>query len=155
MNTHEEINELVLFDVDSMLCGIDIECVQEINKTLDFTTVHRAPSFVRGVLNLRGSIVSIIDLRNKFGQDPIPLNQDMRVIIIRYNDENVGLLVDGINDVIESETDKFDHLACSSKEINAAYLSGVYKLEEDLVAILNVEEILKTNDRAAMNLELQ
>ncbi|PCK06033.1 MAG: chemotaxis protein CheW [Alteromonadaceae bacterium] len=152
INKPNAINELVLFDVESMLCGIDIVHVQEINKTLDFTTVHRAPDFVKGVLNLRGSIVSIIDLRTKLGQTTIPLNRDMRVIIVRYNDENVGLLVDAINDVIEVKAENFDALVNNSTNVNSAYFSGVYKLEEELVVILNVEEVLKNNDRVSSTL---
>ena len=154
MNNPSILNELVLFDVDHMCCGIDIEHVQEINKTLDFTTVHRAPDFVKGVLNLRGSIVSIIDLRTKLGQKQIPLSADMRVIIIRYNDENVGLLVDAINDVIEVEEENLDTLVNNSNNENSAYFSGVYKMDKELVAILNVEEILKVNERSSLNKDL-
>lgn len=142
------IKELVLFNVDEMLCGIDIDHVQEINKNLSFTQVYRAPEYVKGVLNLRGQIVTIIDLRVKFERDPIKLHKDMRVIIVNHNDENVGLLVDEINDVVEVEPNQLEPITSNLHGVEADSFAGMYKMEDELVVILDINEILKLNERS-------
>ena len=144
----EEIKELVLFNVDDLLCAIDISHIQEINKNLEFTKVYRAPDYVKGVLNLRGDIVTIIELRKKFQKKVMELNPNMRVIIVKYNDENVGLLVDDVNDVIEVDPKRIEKSATNMKGVNANYFQGLYKLDDRIVVILNIEEILKVTDRS-------
>ncbi len=149
METLDSINELVLFNVDEMLCGIDIVHVQEINKNLNFTKVYRAPAYVKGVLNLRGQIVSILDLRVKLNRDPIDLNKDMRVIIVQHKDERIGILVDEINDVIEVEKERLERISSNIDGVQATFFGGMYKMTEDLVMILDIEEILKINERSS------
>lgn len=149
MESVTEIKELVLFNVAEILCGVNIKHVQEINKNLDFTTVYRAPKFVKGVLNLRGQIVSIIDLRVKFEREPIKLKKTMRVIIVHHNDENVGLLVDEINDVIEVDKNRLEHTTSNLNGVEAIFFSGMYKMEEELAVILDINEILKSHERSS------
>lgn len=146
MEEINQIKELVLFNVEEMLCGIDIDHVQEINKNLSFTQVYQAPEYVKGVLNLRGQIVTIIDLRVKFNREPIELNKDMRVIIVNYKDENVGLLVDEINDVIEVDEQYVEPTTSNLHGVEATSFAGMYKMENDLVVILDINEILKLNE---------
>ncbi|MBF0277773.1 MAG: purine-binding chemotaxis protein CheW [SAR324 cluster bacterium] len=146
MKTLASIKELVLFNVDEMLCGIDISHVQEINKNLDFTEVYRAPDFVKGVLNLRGQIVSIIDLRVKFKRPAVEMHKAMRVIIVQFNDEKVGLLVDEIKDVIEVENERLEQAGSNIHGVQAAFFAGMYKMNEDLVVILDILEILKAHE---------
>ena len=149
MEPVNEIKELVLFRVAEILCGVNIDHVQEINKNLDFTTVYRAPKFVKGVLNLRRQIVSIIDLRVKFEREPIELKNTMRVIIVHHNDENVGLLVDEINDVIEVDQTRLEHSTSNLNGVEAIFFAGMYKMEEELAVILDINEILKSHERSS------
>jgi len=85
--------ELATFYVGDALCGMDILRVQEINKQLEITTVPRAPDFVRGIMNLRGQIVTIIDLGKKLGLGETGVNGKTRNIIVNSGDEYIGLLV--------------------------------------------------------------
>lgn len=149
MEELNEIKELVLFNVAEILCGINIDHVQEINKNLEFTKVYRAPEFVKGVLNLRGQIVSIIDLRVKFEREAIDINKDMRVIIVRHKEENVGLLVDDINDVIEIDKKRLEHSTSNLNGVAAQFFVGMYKMEEELAVILDINEILNNHERSS------
>ena len=100
----EEVRDLVLFQVDDMICGLDTSLVQEINKQTEITVVHRAPDYVRGVMNLRGEIATIIDLRKKFRLESLDINKEMKVVVLRLGSENIGLLVDSVTDVVMADS---------------------------------------------------
>lgn len=135
--------ELAIFSIDEMLCGIDIAHVQEINKHFEVTPVHHAPSYVRGVVNLRGQIVTVIDLRKKFGLEAMPINEDMRIVIVNSGEESIGILVDGVDDVIIIDPKDLNAPPSNLSGINGAYFKSIYKMDKGLVVILEIEEILK------------
>lgn len=135
--------ELAVFRVGDMLCGIDISTVQEINKHLEMTTVYHAPRYVRGVLNLRGQIVTVIDLRNKFGLPSAEIHEEMRVVIVRSGGENIGFLVDGVDDVVIADPRELEPPPSNLGGISGDYFTSIYKTEDGLVALLDIEEILR------------
>lgn len=141
-----ELRELALFQVDDMICGIDTSLVQEINKMPNITPVHRAPEYVRGVINLRGEIATVIDLRNKFNMEIRDLNDDMKVVVVRQGSENIGLLVDSIRDVVMADSQDISSPPSNVSGITGVYFEGIYTMEKDLVSVLNVEELLKISD---------
>jgi len=95
--------ELVTFFLDDIIYGIDINKVLGINKVQGLTPVAQAPAYIKGLLNLRGQIISIIDLRIKLDLEPGRLNEKSRVIIVNSSGEVIGLLVDSIYDVVVAE----------------------------------------------------
>jgi len=140
------INELALFRIEGSLFGIDIDHIKEINKNLSYTKVTVAQDYIKGVLNLRGQIVTVIDLRIKFKKPPSQANDpNRRMIIVNYHDENVGLLVDSIDDIIHIDPRRLENSAAHMKGVNPDYFSGVYKLDSEIVIILDVVEILDDN----------
>ncbi len=143
----EKITELATFYLGDALCGIDIKSIQEINKLIDMTQVPQAPDYVLGVLNLRGEIVTVIDLGRKLGLSPANITPDSRNIIINYQNENVGLLVDKIGDVVEVDTKKIEPAPANLEEIQGSFFEGVLKDEKVLVGILNLDEALKDNNQ--------
>ena len=100
--------ELATFYVGDSLCGMDILKVQEINKLLEMTEVPLAPDYVKGILNLRGQIVTVIDLGSKLNLADTDTGSDTRNIIVNSNGEYIGLLVDRIGDVERTEEEKGD-----------------------------------------------
>lgn len=144
--SNEKINdniEMATFYVGSALFGMDILKVQEINKILDLTVVPQAPEYVKGILNLRGQIVTIIDLGIKLGLSRIEVGPDTRNIIVNSKNEYIGLLVDRIGDVERTSEDKIEPPPANIGGVNAQYFEGVYKKENSLIGILNVEKVLK------------
>ena len=105
--------ELATFYVGDSLCGMDILKVQEINKLLEMTEVPLAPDYVKGILNLRGQIVTVIDLGNKLDLADTETSGDTRNIIVNSNGEYIGLLVDRIGDVERTEA---GNIETSSRE---------------------------------------
>lgn len=147
MYENENIKELALFRIDDKFFGIDISHIQEINKNLSFTKVYNAPSHIEGVLNLRGQIVTVINLRTKFNCSTTVDIPGRRVIIVKYKGESVGLLVDSIDDIIEFDPKCLEHSTAQMSGVNTNYFSGVYKMEKDLVIILNINEILNEEEQ--------
>lgn len=141
--TNNRIMELSTFYIGDALCGIDILTIQEINRNLDVTWVPQAPSYVLGVLNLRGRIVTVIDLGKKLGLSPIEPDKDNRNIIVDHLDEQIGFLVYRISDVMVAETDKVEPAPANIGGVQGRYFKGVFKTETSLVGILDIGEVLK------------
>ncbi|MCK9295639.1 MAG: chemotaxis protein CheW [Desulfobulbaceae bacterium] len=134
--------KLALFESGHLLCGLDIIHVQEINKNIAVTVVHRVPEYVRGVINLRGEIVTVVDLRTKFGFAPLSLEAEAEIVIVRFGDENIGLLVDSVSDVVLADEKDIEPTPPNLAGVPGHFFKGIYKLEQSLVAILNIEELL-------------
>lgn len=141
-STNETVRRLALFESGDLLCGLDIAHVQEINKNIAVTAVHRAPQYVCGVINLRGEIVTVIDLRIKFGFEPMPPGTETQIVIVRQGGENIGLLVDSVSDVVLADEKDIEPPPSNLAGVTGHFFKGIYKLEHSLVAILNIDELL-------------
>jgi len=141
--SNNKIVELTTFYIGDALCGIDILRVQEINKHLKMTKVPQAQEYVTGILNLRGEIVTVIDLGIKLGLSSTMISEKTRNIIVNSKDEHVGLLVDSIAAVVQADSDKVEPAPANIGGVKGKYFEGVFKTEKSLVGILNVEEVLR------------
>ncbi len=139
----KNIIELATFYVGDALCGMDILKVQEINKLMEMTVVPQAPDYVKGILNLRGQIVTIIDLGKKLGLDETALGDDPRNIIVNAPGEHIGLLVKRISDVVMADPEKIEPAPANMSGIQGSYFLGVYKTDNKLIGILDAEQVLK------------
>ena len=138
-----ETRELVLFSSGNLLCGLDIRQVQEINKNLEITRVRHAPPYVRGVLNLRGQLLTVIDLRRKLGLEMIAIDVDMRIIVAKGGEGIVGLLVDRVADIIEARVDEMEPPPSNIDAVPGSFFSAIYKMEMGLAAVLDLEQVLE------------
>jgi len=134
--------QAAVFHVGRYVCALHISRIQEINKNLLLTPVHEAPDYVRGIINLRGNIVTVIDLRRKLGLEPITIQASTRNVIVKVDREMVGLLVDSVDDIVEIDSAAIlptpAHLA---KELGDAF-EGVVQFGDELVAILELQHLL-------------
>ena len=139
------VTPLAVFRVGRYMCGLLISNIQEINKNLLLTPVHEAPDYVRGIINLRGNIVTVIDLRRKLGMESVPLQSSTRNVIVKLDREMVGLLVDSVDDIVEvARSDIRPTPAHLAKELGNAF-EGVVQLGDELVAILELNYLLNDN----------
>ncbi|MDA8137399.1 MAG: chemotaxis protein CheW [Desulfobacteraceae bacterium] len=134
--------ELATFYVGSALCGMDILKVQEINKLMEMTKVPQAPTYVMGILNLRGQIVTIIDLGKKLGLTEIEINESSRNIIVNSDNEYIGLLVSRISDVVEADWQKVEPPPANIGGMQGIFFKGVFKMEDRLIGILDADRVL-------------
>ena len=139
---HSPTVELATFYVGSALCGMDILNVQEINKLMEMTKVPQAPEYVTGILNLRGQIVTVVDLGKKLGLTAIDLSDATRNIIVNSENEYVGLMVSSISDVVEAKWDKVEEPPANIGGVQGAFFKGVFKTKDRLIGILDVQKVL-------------
>ncbi len=144
-NSENKIIELATFYVGGAVCGMDILKIQEINKLMEMTQVPQASEYVMGILNLRGQIVTIIDLARKLGLASTQVNEKTRNIIVNSKSEHVGLLVDRISDVIPADKTKIEPPPVNLGGVQGKYFKGVFKTSKLLVGILEIEEVLKAD----------
>ena len=138
--------QLATFYVGDMLLGLEIDQVQEINRCLDVTTVPHAPSWVRGVINLRGDVVTVIDLRSVLGLERGTVTKDSRNLIVKVGGgELVGLCVDRIADIISTPYDEVIPPPPNIGAMDQNFFSGVVTGEHEIVAVLNLSEALECN----------
>lgn len=138
--------ELATFYVGDALCGMDILKVQEINKLMQMTKVPQAPDYVIGILNLRGQIVTILDLGRKLGLGDTDLTDDPRNIIVNSAGSHVGMLVRKISDVVTADMEKKEPAPANMSGIQGDYFTGVYKTSDNLIGILDVDKVLSIED---------
>lgn len=144
VNGNDKIVELATFYAGEALCGMDILKIQEINKLLDMTPVPQAPDYVKGILNLRGQIVTVIDLCKKLGLPESRINKDeSRNIIVNSENEYVGLLVERISDVVRADWEEVQSPPANIGGVQGKYFEGVYKTDNSLIGIVNAEEVLR------------
>lgn len=142
--------EFLTFYLRDLLCGLEIEKVHEINRPTTMTPVPQAPEYVLGVFNLRGNIVTVIDVARKMGLSSSQLSPESRILIVKEEEEYIGLLVDGLEDVIQIEEGLILPPPSNVGRIESKFIKGVFeeKEEEDekLISILDLQEILKVEE---------
>ncbi len=135
--------EFSTFYVGGALCGINILNIQEINKHFEITKVPQSSDFIEGILNLRGRIVTIIDLGKKLGLVPVTKDKDNRNIIVNSEDEHIGLLIDAISDVVIAKNEDIEPAPSNIGGVKGKFFQGVLKTEKKLIGILDIDEVLK------------
>ena len=140
---HSDTVELASFFVGEALCGMDILKVQEINKLIEMTRVPQAPEYVLGILNLRGEIVTIIDLGKKLGLKSTEISDKTRNIIVNSKGEHIGLMVEKISDVVQANFEKIEAPPANIGGVQGKYFTGVLKTKDRLVGILDVGKVLE------------
>lgn len=127
--------------------GLDTALIQEVVVMGEVTPVHHAPSYVAGIRNLRGRIVTVIDLRIRLGLSPIETSPDSRILIAEWKGEPVGLLVDGVEDTIEVGAGDLLPPPSNVHGVQMRRLLGVFRSGERLAALLNPVAVLDPDER--------
>lgn len=138
--------KVIVFQLKDEEYGIPVQQVRGIERLLHITRVPRVAKFVKGVINLRGVVTPIIDLRYRFGQDAAEYNESTRIIIVGVGDMEVGLIVDAANDVINIPEGTIEPPPEVVGSIKAEYLNGVAKVDKRLLILLNLDKVLNPEE---------
>lgn len=142
----EEI-KVVVFTLGEEEYGIEVEKVKTIERMLPITRVPKTYDFIKGVINLRGVVVPVIELRGRFGLPSAEVTEQSRIIIIAYEDLEVGFIVDSANDVIDITDEDIEPAPEVVGGIQAKYLRGVAKIGDDrLLIMLHLAEVLNKSE---------
>ena len=146
-----ELLQLVTFSIGGEEFGVDILKVQEIIRMLDITRVPKAPEFVEGVINLRGKVIPIIDLRKRFGLASKGHDKNTRIIVIDINDMIVGFIVDSVSEVLRIPADTVEPPPPVVAGLDSEYISGVGKLDDRLLIFLDLDRLLSQEERDVLS----
>ncbi|MFC4775373.1 chemotaxis protein CheW [Paenibacillus sp. GCM10023252] len=139
--------KVIVFALLNEEYGIEVDKVRTIERLSAITRVPKTPSFVKGVINLRGVVVPVIDLRGRFGLQEQAVTENSRIIVVAVQDLEVGFIVDSANDVIDIDTDTIDSPPEIVGGVKAKYLRGIAKLGEGrLLIMLNLAEVLNKSE---------
>lgn len=136
------------FFVNGLFFGVEVLKVQEVIRYQGMTRVPLAPATIQGLINLRGQIVTAIDLRRRLELPPRDADQLPMNVVVRSDDGAVSLLVDEIGDVVEIQDDIFEHPPETLKGVARELIQGVYKLKERLLLILDTEKTVNLTNAA-------
>ncbi len=138
--------QLVTFRLGEEEYAFDILCVREINRMMEITRVPRAPAFIEGVVNLRGNVIPIIDLRKRFGLPEQAPDKATRIIVTEVDRRVVGFIVDTVVEVLRIPAEKVEPPA-DIAGIDAEYIRGVGKIEDRLLILLDVDRVLTRQEK--------
>lgn len=130
------------FHVGDLFLGIEVERIQEVLRDAVITRVPLAPPEVRGLINLRGQIVTAIDLRRRFGLEDPPTDETGATLILRFDEELVSLVADRAGDVVDVAEEVFEDPPDTLKGERRRLIRGAFKLEDRLLLALDVENVL-------------
>ncbi len=146
----KEVLQLVTFRLGNEEFSLDILRVQEIIRHMDLTRVPRTPEFVEGVINLRGRVIPVLDLRKRFGLPADERTNDTRIIVVDVDDRTVGLKVDAVSEVLRLPSDTVEPPPAIVTGTESEYIKGVGKLDGRLLILLDVAKILNRTERDAL-----
>jgi purine-binding chemotaxis protein CheW len=141
---------LVVFQLGAELYGVEISRVHEIIRLQTVTKVPRSPEFVEGVINLRGKVISVINLRRRFGLPTAEHSRASRIVVVDVNDQVIGMVVDGVSEVLRLHTSTIEPPSPTVAGIDSEYLQGICKLSERLVILLDLDRVLTRDERRAL-----
>lgn len=137
--------QIVTFMVGNEQCGINIMKVQEIIRVIGAVKVPKAPVYVGGVINLRGKIVPVIDLRTRMGKSVTAYTETSRIIVVDSGSRLAGLVVDSVIDVINLNCNELEPCPSINENSRSKYITGIGKKDERLITVLNLDDLLNVN----------
>lgn len=137
-----EIVQLVSFNLEDVEYGIDILSVHEILRIPDLTRLPNTPKFIKGVINLRGNVIPVVDIRERFGFKKAQVTELSRIIVIEADDKLIGMLVDNVSQVLRLREANIDPPSLLIEGVSEEFITGVGRLKDRLIIILNLKNIL-------------
>ncbi|WP_079480171.1 chemotaxis protein CheW [Halobacillus salinus] len=146
MTEEKSLVKVIVFQLQDEEYTIPVDRVGSIERMMPFTRVPRTATFVKGVINLRGVVTPIIDLRERFGLEAVENTEQTRIITVTINGMDVGLIVDAANDVLDIQEDSIEPPPEVVGTVEAEYIQGVVKLDQRLFILLNMSKVLSGDD---------
>ncbi len=143
--------EFLIFTLGDEEYGIDILKVQEIRGYDQVTRIANTPAFIKGVTNLRGVIVPILDLRVKFAQEDVIYNENTVVIVLNFENRVVGIVVDGVSDVLSLTQDQIRPAPEFAVTMSTEYLTGLGSLGDRMLILVDIEKLLSSEEMALVD----
>jgi purine-binding chemotaxis protein CheW len=142
--------QLVIFELANESYGINIAVVESIIKMQAITQLPQTPAYVKGVINLRGSVLPVIDLRSRFELEAREHTRQTRIIIVTMGNIKVGVTVDGVSEVLRVSDELIEPLPPMVSSVNSVFLKGIVRFEDRLIILLELDKVLDINEQQAL-----
>ena len=146
--------QLVVFELATEHYGVDIGAVQSIIKMEPVTVVPRAPEFVEGVINLRGTVLPVLDLRLRFGLAAEETTKDTRIVVVEIDGTEVGMVVNAVSEVLMVGDEEIEPPSPVVTTVDSAFITGIAKVSNRLIILLDLTKVLSTEEQGSLQ-ELQ
>jgi len=143
--------QLVVFELGDESYGVDISRVQDINRMQEITEIPHAPESVVGVINLRGRVIPVIDLRKRFGLPDAVRTKDTRIVVVHLEGNLIGVIVDAVSQVLRIPADIVEPPSPVLAGVDSRYLRGIAKLDDKLVILLDLDYVLSRREQEAIS----
>lgn len=148
---HQNEQQLVVFDLAAEAYGVDIGTVREIIRLQEITKVPRTPEFLQGVINLRGKVIPVIDLRKRFGLSVEEESKANRIVVVDIGGQDLGVIVDAVTEVLRINVDSIEPPSSVISTGESEYLLGIAKLDDRLIMLLDLQEVLTGSEKVALS----
>lgn len=152
--TTMKTGKYLTFSLEEEEYGIGILKVKEIIGMMPITSVPRTPGFVKGVINLRGKVIPVIDLRSKFDMKSIPYNERTCIIVVEIDASDttvlIGIVVDTVSEVLNIKEDEIEETPAFGTKLDTQYILGMAKMEGGVKILLNIDKVLSSDEIAAI-----
>ena len=142
----EEQLQFVTFEVNGEEFAVDILSVHEINRMMDLTRIPQSPPEVMGVINLRGKIIPVVDLRSRFSMPPGERTEHNRIVVVEVSDRVIGFVVDRVHEVLRIPGSIVDTAPQMVTSIDTDFVAGVGKLDDRLLILLDLPKLFRAED---------
>ena len=142
--------QLVVFDLAGESYGINIAAVESIIKMQSITQLPQTQHYIKGVTNLRGAVLPVIDLRIRFGLESQQTTRQTRIIIVTMGSIKVGVVVDGVSEVLRVPEESVEGLPPLVSSVNSAFLKGIVRLENRLIILLELGKVLDFDEQQSL-----
>ena len=139
-------NRYLTFFVDDEQYGLDISRIKEIIAPMDITHIPRTPEFVKGVINLRGSIIPVVDVRLKFDMEEREMDMNTAIIIYEVEKTSIGFIVDQVEDVLSIDKEHISDAPQFGSNIDTSFIESVAEVDDDVIMLLNLEQIFEAEE---------
>ena len=147
----EDILQLVSFNISNEEFGIDILKVEEIIRIISITQIPNSPDFIEGVVNLRGRVIPVVNLRTRLGFEKKGFDNQTRVIVVEVNGVTLGFIVDSVKEVLRIPKSITEPPPAITTGVNSDYITAVGKLENRLLILLDLEKVLDLKEKEELN----
>lgn len=134
--------EFVIFKLDNENYALDIHSVENIEKLVEITRVPHTKPYIKGIINLRGNVIPIVDLRVRFNLPAIPFSDDHRIIIINYNDLKIGVIVDASSETLQLDQEDIDQAPAIKGNIDEDFIKEIGKHNNRIIMLLDTKKVL-------------
>lgn len=145
-NDNDPVLQWVTFQLGEETYGVNVMQVQEVLRVTEIAPVPGAPTYVLGIINLRGNVVTVLDTRKRFGMSPRDLDDSSRILIIESADNVVGLMVDSVSEVVYLRASEMEAAPNVGNEESSRFIQGVCNRNEELLILVDLNKLLTEDE---------